>query len=215
MADVGLGGRATEGSERSERSAGEILRARLGDEVVDRLVDPLLGGINAGSVDTMSLGTAAPQIARALVGHRDVIAPLAATAPPATGAGPPPSPFFGLRGGLSRLVDACCAELRAGWCRVASALAGRCDQEERGRRQPALARRYERRNGRLRRHRARRSRLRRRRGSRKRSPLGSQTSWAPSRTPLSPSSPWLSAPSCSRCPGVGRASSYHGQKACS
>ncbi|MGO9195697.1 MAG: protoporphyrinogen oxidase [Acidimicrobiales bacterium] len=111
MADVGLGGRATEGSERSERSAGEILRARLGDEVVDRLVDPLLGGINAGSVDTMSLGTAAPQIARALVGHRDVIAPLAATAPPATGAGPPPSPFFGLRGGLSRLVDACCAEL--------------------------------------------------------------------------------------------------------
>ena len=108
--DVGLGEPPADGPV-EERSAGEILRARLGDETVDRLVDPLLGGINAGGVDTMSLGTAAPQIAQALIGHRDVIAPLAATLPAASGSAAPSSPFYGLRGGLSRLIDACCEEL--------------------------------------------------------------------------------------------------------
>ncbi len=108
--DVGLG-EPPRDDPTAERSAGDILRARLGDEIVDRLVDPLLGGINAGGVDTMSLGTAAPQIAQALVGHRDVIAPLSAILPPSSGSAAPPSPFFGVRGGLSRLVGACAAEL--------------------------------------------------------------------------------------------------------
>jgi oxygen-dependent protoporphyrinogen oxidase len=93
-----------------ERSAGALLRPRLGDEVVDRLVDPLLGGINAGSVDTMSLGVSAPVIAAALAGQRHVIPALAARA--STG-GDAESPFYGLRGGLGQMVDACVAELRA------------------------------------------------------------------------------------------------------
>jgi len=88
-----------------ERSAGEILRRRLGDDIVDRLVDPLLGGINAGGVDYLSLGTVAPQIARQLVGHRDVIGPVAAVAPPTEVSGVVrESPFLGLRGGLGRMV---------------------------------------------------------------------------------------------------------------
>ncbi|MHB8246287.1 MAG: protoporphyrinogen oxidase [Acidimicrobiales bacterium] len=99
-----------------ERSAGEILRARLGGEIVDRLVDPLLGGINAGSVDTMSLGTVAPQLAQALVGHRDVVSPLAATIAHPTevsGGGRNASPFLGLRGGLGQMIAACRAELES------------------------------------------------------------------------------------------------------
>jgi oxygen-dependent protoporphyrinogen oxidase len=99
--DVGLG--TSEDVER-ERSAGAVLRARLGDEIVDRLVDPLLGGINAGGVDSLSLGTVAPQIARQLVGHRDVVAPLAELAPVA--GEKRETPFLGLVGGLGRMVAA-------------------------------------------------------------------------------------------------------------
>ncbi|HLI43695.1 MAG TPA: protoporphyrinogen oxidase [Acidimicrobiales bacterium] len=93
-----------------ELSAGALLRPRLGDEVVDRLVDPLLGGINAGSVDTMSLGVSAPVVAAALAGQRHVIPALAA-GDGARGGGE--SPFYGLRGGLGQMVDACVAELSA------------------------------------------------------------------------------------------------------
>jgi len=39
---------------------GEVLRPRIGDEVFERLVDPLLGGINAGSADEMSIEACAP-----------------------------------------------------------------------------------------------------------------------------------------------------------
>lgn len=90
----------------TERSAGAILRERLGDEVVDRLVDPLLGGINAGGVDHLSLATVAPALAKALLGARGVMAALRPLARPAGGAEAPATPFLGLRGGLSQLVEA-------------------------------------------------------------------------------------------------------------
>lgn len=107
---------------RKERSGGAVLRPRLGHEVVDRLVDPLIGGINAGSIDRLSLGTVAPQIARTLVGHHDVVAPLAPLArigPAGDGSGSAPaSPFYGLDGGLGRLVDRIEDELRRLGCEV-------------------------------------------------------------------------------------------------
>jgi protoporphyrinogen/coproporphyrinogen III oxidase len=109
LADVGLDGSSDTGR---ERSAGAVLRPRLGDEIVDRLVDPLIGGINAATVDGLSLGTVAPQIARALVGHRDVIVPLTRVAPRAAVATPVASPFLGLAGGLARIVTKLGAELR-------------------------------------------------------------------------------------------------------
>ncbi len=134
-ADVGLEthGECDGDEPARERSAGAILRPRLGDEIVDRLVDPLIGGINAGSIDELSLGTVAPQVARLLVGHRDVIAPLAAAmsvvavrAHPeqATSTHPEPvgerrtSPFFGLAGGLGRVVSGLQTELEELGCDV-------------------------------------------------------------------------------------------------
>ncbi|HXY45888.1 MAG TPA: protoporphyrinogen oxidase [Acidimicrobiales bacterium] len=114
-ADVGWDGTVPSIDPARERSAGAILRPRLGDEIVDLLVDPLIGGINAGSIDNLSLGTVAPQIARALVGHKDVIAPLAAAA---VAGSPAASPFLGLAGGLGRFVAAAGAELRLLGCEV-------------------------------------------------------------------------------------------------
>ncbi|MGY1742636.1 MULTISPECIES: protoporphyrinogen oxidase [unclassified Blastococcus] len=44
-------------------AVGALLRERLGDEVVDRLVEPLLGGVYAGRADELSLAAAMPQLA--------------------------------------------------------------------------------------------------------------------------------------------------------
>lgn len=49
-----------------DAAVGEALRPRLGDEVFERLVDPLLGGINGGSADAMSLTASAPRLHEAL-----------------------------------------------------------------------------------------------------------------------------------------------------
>ncbi len=41
---------------------GELMRARLGDEIAERLIDPLVGGINAGDTDQLSLAATVPQL---------------------------------------------------------------------------------------------------------------------------------------------------------
>lgn len=47
-------------------SVGALLRERLGDEVVDRLVEPLLGGVYAGRPDDLSLAATMPALAAQL-----------------------------------------------------------------------------------------------------------------------------------------------------
>ena len=87
---------------------GLAVRARFGDEVLDRLVGPLIGGINAGDPDRLSLRAVTPQIADALTEHRSLLVGLRAQAR-AAGAGPsgqaPVSPFLAPRGGVSVLVE--------------------------------------------------------------------------------------------------------------
>ncbi|MDO3700437.1 protoporphyrinogen oxidase [Micromonospora sp. C28SCA-DRY-2] len=89
----------------SDISVGALVRSRFGDEVVDRLVDPMLGGVYAGRADDLSLVTTMPALARAArVEHTLVGAVRAAqaAAPRAPGA-----PVFGtLTGGLGTLVEA-------------------------------------------------------------------------------------------------------------
>ncbi len=100
-----------------EWSAASILESRLGRELVERLVDPLLGGINAGGLDQLSLVVVAPQVARALAGHRSVTRALRllarSTPKPSASVSTESRPFFlGMRGGLGRMVDALVADLR-------------------------------------------------------------------------------------------------------
>lgn len=47
---------------------GTLLRARFGDELADRLADPLLGGVYAGRVDALGLRATVPALAAALDG---------------------------------------------------------------------------------------------------------------------------------------------------
>ncbi|MGI9064481.1 MAG: protoporphyrinogen oxidase [Pseudonocardiaceae bacterium] len=86
-------------------AVGALVRSRAGDELVDRLVDPLLGGVYAGRADALGLRATVPQVAAALDrGAGSLLAAAAAVLPPK---GASRTPVFGtLRGGLGRLVEA-------------------------------------------------------------------------------------------------------------
>jgi oxygen-dependent protoporphyrinogen oxidase len=91
-------------------AVGELVRARYGDQVVDRLVDPLLGGIYAGRADRLSLAVTIPQLARtARVEHTLQAAVRAAQAEAAARRAPGRPVFGALDGGMSRLVAAAAA----------------------------------------------------------------------------------------------------------
>jgi oxygen-dependent protoporphyrinogen oxidase len=76
---------------------------RLGPEVVDRLVEPLLGGVYAGHAREISARAAVPQLVALLHRDRSLSHAAAAAAPPLGAAAPPV--FAGLRGGVGRLPD--------------------------------------------------------------------------------------------------------------
>jgi oxygen-dependent protoporphyrinogen oxidase len=59
-------------------SVGALLRDRLGDEVVDRLVEPLLGGVYAGRADELSLAATMPALAAHLPTSGSVLTAAAA-----------------------------------------------------------------------------------------------------------------------------------------
>lgn len=94
---------------------GEVVRRSLGDEVHERLVDPLVGGINAGDTDELSIDAVAPQLASAARRSADLAegARAVQAGAPAGGSGPPAPVFYGLPGGMAGLVDALEARLTA------------------------------------------------------------------------------------------------------
>ncbi len=93
----------------ADEALGALVRRRLGDEVHRRLVDPLVGGINAGDTDRLSVELVAPSLAAAAASSSSLVVGARRQA----AAGPPPSGpvFLTLPGGLSRLVDALATRL--------------------------------------------------------------------------------------------------------
>jgi oxygen-dependent protoporphyrinogen oxidase len=96
-------------------AVGEYVRRRLGGQVVDRLVDPLLGGVYAGRADRLSLHATMPALARELAqppatGQPAASLVAAARAVRAAEAGPPDRPVFAtLPAGLGTLPAAVAA----------------------------------------------------------------------------------------------------------
>lgn len=84
-------------------SVGELVRRRLGQEVVERLVDPLLGGVYAGRADLLSVQATLPQLVAPLLKHRSLIAAAREVTGAATATGPV---FAGVVGGLGLLPAA-------------------------------------------------------------------------------------------------------------
>ncbi|MFI5931076.1 protoporphyrinogen oxidase [Actinoplanes sp. NPDC051494] len=86
-------------------SVGDLVRSRFGDEVADRLVDPMLGGVYAGRADRLSLATTMPALARtARVEHTLAGAVRAAQAASVRVPGRPV--FAAPAGGMSSLIGA-------------------------------------------------------------------------------------------------------------
>jgi protoporphyrinogen/coproporphyrinogen III oxidase len=101
-------------------SVGALLRERLGDEVVDRLVEPLLGGVYAGRPDDLSLAATMPALAAALRTAPSVLAgAVAARDAGARSRGDADGPVFvtvadGIGSLPAALVAAAAADVRLG-----------------------------------------------------------------------------------------------------
>lgn len=107
-----------------DRSVGDLLRERVGDEVVDRLVEPLLGGVYAGQADRLSVRATMPALAAQLPHHGTVLAAAAAARDAGArsreaAAGTPDGPVFvTLPEGIGSLPGALAAALPDGAVRL-------------------------------------------------------------------------------------------------
>ena len=87
-------------------SVGRFVTARLGRAVVDRLVEPLLGGVYAGRADELSMEATVPQLAPYARRERSLLAAARASRSAAESAGPDGAVFGAPRGGVGRLPAA-------------------------------------------------------------------------------------------------------------
>ncbi|MFI0349262.1 protoporphyrinogen oxidase [Actinomadura sp. 9N407] len=97
----------------SDVSVADYIGARMGREVVDRLVEPLLGGVYAGRVEQLSFESTLPAVAAAARSHRSLIAAVRGirqAAPDPAAAGPV---FATLPGGLGTLPELVAEDLTA------------------------------------------------------------------------------------------------------
>jgi protoporphyrinogen/coproporphyrinogen III oxidase len=91
-----------------DRSVGDIVGGRLGRPVVDRLADPLIGGIHAGDADQLSAAALFPVLLAASHQSGSLMRRLGAArvrAAPSRVDGRPPPVFWSLAGTTASLVD--------------------------------------------------------------------------------------------------------------
>ncbi|MGI5446066.1 protoporphyrinogen oxidase [Streptomyces sp. CA-243310] len=102
-------------------AVGEYVAARLGREVVDRLVEPLLGGVYAGDAYRISMRAAVPQLFEAARAHPllgDGVREIQRRA--AAQPGPAGPVFAGIAGGIGRLPIAVADACRAAGARIST-----------------------------------------------------------------------------------------------
>ena len=102
-----------------DRSIGPLVARKLGQRVADRLVDPLIGGIHAGSVDDMSAAATYPPLLAAAQKRGSLMRALRAEVPAPSEDAPPL--FWALNGGMVSMVE----QLRAALTRRGVEI--RCD----------------------------------------------------------------------------------------
>ena len=94
-------------------AVGEYVAERLGREVVDRLVEPLLGGVYAGDAYRISMRSAVPQLYQAALTHdslTEAVREIQARAAAAQQTGPV---FMGIEGGVGQLPLVVAESVRA------------------------------------------------------------------------------------------------------
>jgi protoporphyrinogen/coproporphyrinogen III oxidase len=117
------GGPAPDGDE----SLASFVRRRLGQEVLDRIAQPLIGGIYTADPETLSLAATMPRFLEMERKHRSVIAALLAQNRGTAGDGTSGARFalfLTLRGGIGELVSALAARLPEGSLRMSTPVVG-------------------------------------------------------------------------------------------
>ncbi|MGP4057430.1 protoporphyrinogen oxidase [Mycobacterium sp. 4D054] len=101
----------------ADPSVAELVGDRFGEQVVIRSVDPLLGGVYAGSAATIGIRAGAPTVAAALDGGaRNLTEAVSLALPP-----PQPGSVFGaIDGGYQVLVDELVRQADLDWAQVAA-----------------------------------------------------------------------------------------------
>ncbi|MEU1528988.1 protoporphyrinogen oxidase [Streptomyces fagopyri] len=94
-------------------AVGEYVAARLGREVVDRLVEPLLGGVYAGDAYRISLRAAVPQLFEAARAHTSLTEAVRAVQAKAAAQQQTGPVFMGIEGGVGQLPLAVAESVRA------------------------------------------------------------------------------------------------------
>ena len=86
-----------------DESVGGLIRRRMGDQVAERLVDPLVGSINAGDTDHLDAALTTPQLETAARQNRSLITGLKEQSK----ASPKPQTpvFVGFENGMGQLVE--------------------------------------------------------------------------------------------------------------
>lgn len=95
--------------ETGDQSLGHFFRRRLGNEVVENLIEPLLSGIYAGDIDKLSLMSTFPQFHKVEQDHRSLILGMKKGLPASNQKHEPARKkgiFQTVKGGLQSLVDA-------------------------------------------------------------------------------------------------------------
>ncbi len=93
-----------------DESVGSLIRRRMGDQIAERLVDPLVGSINAGDTDHLDAALAAPQLETASRRHRSLVTGLKEQSKNSTDSLSPV--FLGFELGMRQLVDTLVSSLR-------------------------------------------------------------------------------------------------------
>lgn len=87
----------------SDVSVGRYVTTRMGHEVTERLVEPLLGGVYAGHADHLSLTATMPTIAVARRQGERLTTAASRLTTSGSGSADGTAPFVGVRGGIARL----------------------------------------------------------------------------------------------------------------
>ncbi|MFY0546320.1 protoporphyrinogen oxidase [Brevibacillus sp. H7] len=93
------------GNHGEDESVGHFFRRRLGDEVIDHLIEPLLSGVYGGNIDQMSLLSTFPEFARLEQKYRSLILAMKSTRPESDRQEKKKGMFQTLKGGLQSLVE--------------------------------------------------------------------------------------------------------------
>lgn len=92
-------------------SIGRLVAERLGPDVRDLLVEPLLGGVYAGRADDISVHAAVPSLVSGVQQHGSLLAAAAASRQARADPRPQPPVFAGVVGGVGRLPGAVAGRL--------------------------------------------------------------------------------------------------------